>query len=144
MSTLLTVRAPLLFLVPPILGTAKPSLPCWRREQQSTSPTSGAARPCSFSAQKGHVEILKLLIEAKGDVNQRDKVDGASPLMVASCDGFVEAVELLLLNGADVHHKDKNGLTALDCSILFKQPSVEAVIRAHIAKLEADPEAARK
>jgi ankyrin repeat protein len=64
--------------------------------------------------------------------------------MVASEAGFVEAVELLLLNGADVHLKDNDGLTALDWAIRMRKPSVEAVLRAHIAKLKADPEAARK
>ena len=57
---------------------------------------------------------------------------------------LVEAVELLLLNGADVHHKNSRGHTALDAAIDCNHPAVEAVLRAHIAKLEADPEAARK
>ena len=56
----------------------------------------------------------------------------------------MEAVELLLLNGADVHHKNSRGHTALDAAIDCNHPAVEAVLRAHIAKLEADPEAARK
>jgi ankyrin repeat protein len=95
------------------------------------------ASPLYNAAQNGHVEILKLLIKAKGDVNQCDKVVGASPLMAASRLGFVEAVELLLLNGADVHHMSNGGRTALDQAIGCKHPSVEAVLRAHIAKLEA-------
>ena len=101
--------------------------------------------PLYNAAEFGHVEILKLLIEAKGDVNQCTKKGGYSPLMIASQEGFVEAVKLLLLNGANVHHKDNDGDTALDWAIQSKHnPSVEAVLRAHIAKLEADPEAARK
>jgi ankyrin repeat protein len=96
-----------------------------------------------MAAWEGHVEILKLLIKAKGDVNQCEKV-GFSPLILASGMGLVEAVELLLLNGANVHHREKGGLTALDFAIRNGHPSVEAVLRAHIAKLEADPEAARK
>jgi ankyrin repeat protein len=95
------------------------------------------ASPMHMAAIKGHVEILKLLIEAKGDVNQCDKKHGYSPLMAASIKGFVEAVELLLLNGANVHHKDSRGITALDLADQFNHPSVEAVLRAHIAKLEA-------
>jgi ankyrin repeat protein len=57
--------------------------------------------------------------------------------MAASQRGNVEAVELLLLNGANVHHKDSRGITALDLADQFNHPSVEAVLRAHIAKLEA-------
>ena len=40
-------------------------------------------------------------------------------------------------NGGGVHHKDKDGHTALDVAIHFKHPAVEAVLRAHIAQLEA-------
>jgi hypothetical protein len=34
-----------------------------------------------------------------------------------------------------------DGLSALDCAIHFKHPAVEAVLRAHIAKQEAEAEA---
>jgi len=53
--------------------------------------------------------------------------------MAASVMGFVEAVEFLLLNGANVHHKDNLGFTALDMAIQQKRPAVEAVLCAHIA-----------
>jgi ankyrin repeat protein len=64
--------------------------------------------------------------------------------MIASSKGFVEAVELLLSNGGDLHLKAKDGSTALYWAIEYKQPAVEAVLRAHIAKLEAEAEAARE
>ena len=57
--------------------------------------------------------------------------------MAASVMGFVEVVELLLPNGADVHLKDNKGRTALDMAIRYKHPAVKAVLRAHIAQLEA-------
>ena len=41
------------------------------------------------------------------------------------------------LNGADVHLKEMDGLSALDWAIEYKHPAVEAVLRAHIAHLEA-------
>ena len=97
--------------------------------------------PLYYAAQQGHVDILKLLIKAKGDVNQCEKDDGISPLMIASAKGLVEVVELLVSNGADVHLKGKKGHTALDAAIRYKHPAVEAVLRAHIAhiaKLEAE------
>ena len=58
-------------------------------------------------------------------------------MMAASSRGLVEVVELLLSNGADVHLKDIKGHNALDWAIHFKHPAVEAVLRAHIAHLEA-------
>ena len=99
--------------------------------------------PLYSAAQQGHVDILKLLIKAKGGVNQVT-MHGSSPLMIASFKGFVEVVELLLSNGADVHLKAKDGSTALDLVIEYKQPAVEAVLRAHIAQLEAETEATVK
>ena len=90
--------------------------------------------PLYYAAMEGHVEILKLLIKAKGDVNQCERRKGTSPLIVASGRGFVEAVELLLKNGADVHLKNNGGFTALDHAIDSKHPSVEAVLRAHLEK----------
>jgi ankyrin repeat protein len=92
--------------------------------------------PLFIAAQKGHVDILKLLIKAEGDVNQVTKEDKVSPLMIASVNGFVEAVELLLSNGADVHLKANKGRTALNIAIHHKHHAVVAVLRAHIAQLE--------
>ena len=46
--------------------------------------------------------------------------------------------------GADVHLKDNNGRTALDMAIRYKHPTIEAVLRAHISRLEAEAEAAGK
>jgi ankyrin repeat protein len=91
--------------------------------------------PLYYAAQQGHVDILKLLIKAKGDVNKCEKEHGASPLMVASQEGLLEAVELLLSNGADVHLKDKDGVTALRYAIHLKHPAVEAVLCSHIAHI---------
>ena len=100
--------------------------------------------PLYYAARLGHLDILKLLIKAKGDVNQVTKEGEVFPLMVASGRGLVEVVELLLSNGADVHLKDINCHNALDWAIEYKQPAVEAVLRAHISKLEAEREAAGK
>jgi hypothetical protein len=43
-----------------------------------------------------------------------------------------------------MHIKGKSGRTALDWAILCKHPAVEAVLRAHFTKLEAEAEAAGK
>ena len=98
--------------------------------------------PLYYAALQGHVDILKLLIKAKGDINQVTKEGGggacgSSPLMIASGNGLAEVVELFLSNGADVHLKEKDGPSALDFAIGLKHPAVEAVLRAHIAQLEA-------
>ena len=98
------------------------------------------ASPLFFAAQRGHVDILKLLLRAKAEVNQAN-IYGVTPLMMAVYNGHLACVELLLAGGANVHDKDNNGHTALDYAIHFKKPAVEAVLRAHIAQLEAAGEA---
>ena len=91
--------------------------------------SNDGAGPVYIAAQDGHADVLKLLIEAGGDVNKVME-GGISPLMVASHQGHIECVTNAL-------RKDINGNTALDAAIHCKHPAVEAVLRAHIANLEA-------
>ena len=58
-------------------------------------------------------------------------------MMKASANGHIECVKILLSAGANALHKDIDGNTALDVAIHCKHPAVEAVLRAHIANLEA-------
>ena len=101
---------------------------------------SQGASPLFYAAHLGHVDILKLLLRAKVEVDQAD-IDGDTPLMIAARNGDLACVELLLAGGANVHHKSNKGFTALGAAIHFNQPAVEAILRAHIAKLEAEAEA---
>ena len=96
--------------------------------------------PLYCAAQQGHVEILKLLLKAKAEVNQTN-IRGGTPLMIVAANGHLACVELLLAGGANVHHNNNNGQTALDAATHFKYPAVEAVLRAHIVKQEAEAQA---
>jgi ankyrin repeat protein len=58
--------------------------------------------------------------------------------MVAAAKGHLACVDLLLAGGANVHHKDNNGFSALDCTTHCKHTAVEAALRAHIVKQEAE------
>lgn len=60
---------------------------------------------------KGHHEIMKILIEAKADVNFKDN-QLATPLHYASALGHHECVYSLLCASADVTVRDHNCLTA--------------------------------
>lgn len=65
------------------------------------------------AARKGDLPMLKLLIEAGFDVNDKDSFGSESPLIKASYYGKKEVVEYLLEQGADIKATDYRGNTAL-------------------------------
>ena len=50
---------------------------------------------CLRQREKGDTQIVKLLLDAKADVNKATK-DGATPLYIAAQEGQLEVVKLLL------------------------------------------------
>ncbi|OLP80731.1 Ankyrin repeat domain-containing protein 17 [Symbiodinium microadriaticum] len=61
---------------------------------------------------KGHIDVVRLLLEAGGDTNLPDS-DGFTALMIAAYKGPVEVVSLLLEAGADLNLANNNCRTAL-------------------------------
>ena len=64
------------------------------------SKTRYGATALSYACDKGHVEVVKLLIERGADVNVKDTFYGEVPLGWALSHGHVEVVKLLLDKGA--------------------------------------------
>lgn len=62
----------------------------------------------------GSSKIVKYLIDLGFDVNEKNKVDGMTPLMYACYNGQKNTVRLLLSSGAMKNSKDKNGKKAID------------------------------
>jgi hypothetical protein len=54
----------------------------------------------SFAADRGHVEIVRLLLERGADVNAKDTFYGATPLVWAATNGHAEVARILLARGA--------------------------------------------
>jgi ankyrin repeat protein len=65
-----------------------------------------------WAAQKGHMEVVKFLLERGADVHAK-AVNGATALIIAAQNDRTGIVKLLLEKGADVNAKANDGGTAL-------------------------------
>lgn len=72
--------------------------------------------PIHWAADRGHVGILRLLVEEGADINSLD-LEEQTPLHYASCCGHVEAAKYLLSIGADFSRKNGDGMTPKDIAV---------------------------
>src|SRR5256885_4013805 len=66
-----------------------------------------------WAAQKGDVELAKLLLYASANVKATTRIGGYTPLLMASKNGDAPMVATLLTAGADPNSATANGTTAL-------------------------------
>jgi ankyrin repeat domain-containing protein 50 len=71
--------------------------------------------PLSWAARYGHVAVVKQLLEAKADIESRDK-GGRTPLSWAAFRGHEDVVKKLLEAKANIEPRDKRGRTPLLCA----------------------------
>ncbi len=80
------------------------------------------------AADKGQLEVVKLLIRHGANVNAADE-DGETALMMAADDGFTEVVRVLIAAGANVNARDEDGETALWNAEEERHPDTAEVLR---------------
>ena len=83
----------------------KPLDPNWREADTYLSPIHHAAK-------QGHLEVVRILLEAGADQNAAT-ANGITALMFAARQGHLEVVRLLLETGADKNAAMAHGRTAL-------------------------------
>ena len=76
------------------------------------------------AAFQGNLEAIQQHIEADSDLNEKDPVSGASPLIIAAVFGQIEVVRALIKAGADVNSRNNEGSTPLITAAVFGQIEV--------------------
>lgn len=84
---------------------------------------------------KSSLDIVKLLIKAKANINAADQ-EGHTSLYIAVDSGYKEKLELLLANGADVNKPNVNGITPLARAATKGNAKFVEVLIAHNADVD--------
>lgn len=79
--------------------------------------------PLHYAATKGHLDVVKYLIESDADVDA-DSPTNITPLMMASRYGHIHVVKYLLDHGADLAAKNSQNLTAIDLAHKANQTEI--------------------
>ncbi|OLQ04888.1 Calcium-dependent protein kinase 2 [Symbiodinium microadriaticum] len=82
-----------------------------RAQNPDLSRQDAVETPLGIAAQRGHVEISRLLLEACADKDKICRGVRKTPLGLACCGGHVEIVRLLLEARADKDNTDGQGIT---------------------------------
>uniref|UniRef100_A0A8H7TW05 Nephrocystin 3-like N-terminal domain-containing protein n=1 Tax=Bionectria ochroleuca TaxID=29856 RepID=A0A8H7TW05_BIOOC len=78
-----------------------------------------------LSAQKGHAEVLKVMLETSNGNPESKDANGRTPLMSAALGGHVHAVQTLLgIAKVDPNMTDSAGRTAISCAVLEEESEV--------------------
>ncbi|BGO96805.1 hypothetical protein NBRC10513v2_000741 [Rhodotorula toruloides] len=77
-----------------------------------TSPHTGLA-PLHYAAQRGHVDVVKWLIEECGAMPELEDGDGETPLHKAAHSGHLDVCRFLISREVDIDATDSDGWTAL-------------------------------
>lgn len=85
-------------------------------EQGFQGETPGGMTPLLYAARGGRLDIVRLLVAAKADVQQAD-VNGITPLLMAITNNHLDVAKFLLEKGADPNAADWWGRTPLYAAV---------------------------
>ncbi len=94
--------------------------------------------PLHYAATAGNVPIIELLLENSAYIDA-ESPNGSTPLMMAAMYGSPESVKVLIQAGADLNVKNQLGLTALDFAVRGNRQNSKELIETGLQR-----EAARK
>ena len=88
-----------------------------------------------MASQNGHVDVVRLLIDAGALINQADE-DGETPLWVASHKGHLAIVRYLILHGSGIEQPDNQGRTPLTIAGVMGHADVAEYLASDECKAE--------
>jgi ankyrin repeat protein len=75
--------------------------------------SQGGMTALHFAARQGYTDVVKAMAEAGVDLNQPNKGDHTSPLLIAIINGHFDLATYMIQKGADVNRAAFNGVTPL-------------------------------
>ena len=96
----------------------------------------GGTTPIEEASWRGETAMVALLVDKGADVKSANPLNGVTPLHAAAVKGHIGVAKVLLAAGAKIDANDKDGATALDDALHYRQvPMVDLLIEKG-AKLE--------
>ena len=92
-------------------------------ERGERDPIPGAKTPLLYAAREGHLEVVKMLVEAGAQIEKAD-ADGVTPLLMAVLNGQLPVANWLLERGANVRASDWYGQTPLFAAVDLRNVDV--------------------
>ena len=87
--------------------------------------------PLMYACFNGHIDVVKLLIKHKVNMNVKRMYDGKTALIYAVQEGYYEITKLLIENGCDIFLKSLDGTTALNIALLFNWEKIIELLLFH-------------
>jgi hypothetical protein len=97
--------------------------------------------PLHFAAFNDRLDVAKLLLADKADVNAKAK-NGSTPLHLAAAKGNKDMVELLLTNKADVNAVDNDGWSPMHSAVTWEHKDIADLLSQNGGKDLPAPKAA--
>lgn len=104
-------------------------------ERGSRAPIPGAMTPLMYAAREGHIDIARMLLEARADVNEVDKND-IGPLLMAISNNRIDMARFLIDRGANIHAADWYGRTPLFAAVEIRNVDLHYVTFEHMVTAE--------
>lgn len=97
-------------------------------ERGERDPTPGAKTPLLYAAREGHLELVRLLINAGAEIEKAD-ADGVTPLLMAILNNQLPVARFLIDQGANVNAMDWYGQTPLWAAVDIRNLDVPGPTR---------------